>query len=1175
MKKLLYILILTPVLALAQSQDQNYVKSTTYKQATTTAIGTPTIQQANVQISYFDGLGRPIQQVAHKQAANGKDIVTHIEYDALGRQTKDYLPFTRTASLNYTSSANTDVISYYGSNYQTSVAFSEKLLESSPLNRVLKQAAPGDAWAMNSGHEIKLDYQTNGENEVKLFKATATWNAATKLYDISLVQNNFYAENQLYKSITKDENWTTGNNNTTQEFKNKEGQVVLKRTFNNSEAHDTYYVYDPFGNLTYVIPPLAAANPNANLDALCYQYKYDNRNRLVEKKLPSKQWEFIVYDKLDRPVATGPHVFPFSNVPTGDGALGWLVTKYDAFGRVAYTVWFNGKPASASGRNTLQTIFNTATTFFDNKASTTSIDNVPIAYTNNVEPTNAYKLLTINYYDDYSFPHANLIDTNVPGATLATNVKGLPTGSWVRVLQEASNTNAELSYVLYDTKYRPVRNYTKNYLGGYTRVDTSLDWAGKVLQTVTKHKRTGNDAENTITETFTYTPQDRLLTHKHQINSQAQETLTENSYDELGQLILKTTGGGLQDVDYRYNIRGWLTAINDEELAVSQDGFVNPGEGDLFAFKISYDDVLNPLGGTIALYNGNIAETFWKTSTDNTERQYGYEYDKLNRLTKANFIKDPFYGGDEAGGYDETLQYDKNGNITFLDRMGKIQSDSQPIDQLTYTYDGNQLMEVYDASTSPQGFNDGNTSGDDYDYDENGNMVFDKNKGIESITYNHLNLPIQIQFANGNNIKYLYNAVGQKVNKLVKTGEEYANTDYLSGFQYRSSYTNTQGDQSTATLQYFPHAEGYVQHIEGKFFYVYNYTDHLGNIRLSYTYDENTGLIKIMEENHYYPFGLKHDSYNTNRLGYSSYTDEDEITSYVLDEQPKFVGDGTYNYKYNGKEYEDELGKNTYAYGWRDYDPAIGRFNKVDRFAEKYYDKTPYSYAGNNPIYFIDVQGDSLDIGGNMKNSFKDISSLLPKKYQNRLSYDDNGKVSFNTDGLKTKTDKDGNISFKNGDVDFANKLINGSDKYLYENTKVTTVRSGKINSVKNDDGTYSMTLTDIRNESDYETDSFIDNVFSNTPYHSNQTGNWTESVTSTEYFSDSMVKIPREGYDGQISMHPNIFTPKLVRSDIIRHAVKEAYYRTSEKLPYSAAHSKAAGGTMSKGTFVGDKKIY
>lgn len=1028
MNKILYTLLFIPILALAQSQDQNYVKSTTYKKETSLgAVDVTNPANAVVQVSYFDGLGRPIQQVAHKQAANGKDIVTHMEYDNLGRQTKDYLPFTRTASLTYTdaNSALTAIDGFYATyNGGTSNPFSEKLLESSPLNRVLKQAAPGDTWAMNNGHEIKFDYQTNEEDEVKLFKATATWNAALKLYDISLVQNNFYTENQLYKSITKDENWTTGNNKTTQEFKNKEGQVVLKRTFNNSEAHDTYYVYDQFGNLTYVIPPLAAANPSENLDALCYQYKYDNRNRLVEKKLPGKQWEFIVYNKVDLPVATGPAFSPFNDA--APGTSGWMITKYDALSRVAYTGWYDGlyEPATSTGRKTFQDMMNNIgenwyVSLHSNNYSY-PIDNISTTYTNGVYPNDdiLYKLLTINYYDDYLFPHAGLMDTNVPGATLATNVKGLPTGSWVRVLESASDTNAELSYVLYDTKYRPVSNYTKNHLGGYTRVDTSLDWVGKVMQTITKHKRTNSDSENTITETFTYTPQDRLLTHKHQINSQAEETLTENSYDELGQLILKTTGSNLQDVDYRYNIRGWLTAINDEELAASQDGFVNPGEGDLFAFKISYDDVLNPLGNTTALYNGNIAETFWKTSTDNAERQYGYEYDALNRLTKANFIKDPFYGGDEVDMFNETLMYDPNGNITFLDRMGKIQSDSQPIDQLVYTYDGNQLKKVRDDSNSPQGFNDGVDEAEEYSYDPNGNMVFDKNKGIQLIKYNHLNLPTQILFENNNNIEYLYNAVGQKVKKKVKTGEEYAHTDYLGGFQYRSSYTSAQGDQSEATLQYFPHAEGYVQHVEGEFFYVYNYTDHLGNIRLSYTFDYASGLIKIMEENHYYPFGLKHDSYNTNRLGYSSYIDEEEITHIVLGEMPKFVGDGSYNYKYNGKELQDELGLNMYDYGARNYDPALGRWMNIDPLAETSRRWSPYTYVYNNPLRFIDPDGMQADDIFEIDKKGK-ITQIEADGEDIIVLLDDNGK----------RTDKTQNIGndaqLVNGDNNLQALIVN------------------------------------------------------------------------------------------------------------------------------------------------------
>ena len=64
MKKIIYLLTLIPFLALGQSPDQNWVKTITYKQPTATPIANPDVSVANVQVSYFDGLGRPIQQVA-------------------------------------------------------------------------------------------------------------------------------------------------------------------------------------------------------------------------------------------------------------------------------------------------------------------------------------------------------------------------------------------------------------------------------------------------------------------------------------------------------------------------------------------------------------------------------------------------------------------------------------------------------------------------------------------------------------------------------------------------------------------------------------------------------------------------------------------------------------------------------------------------------------------------------------------------------------------------------------------------------------------------------------------------------------------------------------------------------------------------------------------------------
>lgn len=69
------------------------------------------------------------------------------------------------------------------------------------------------------------------------------------------------------------------------------------------------------------------------------------------------------------------------------------------------------------------------------------------------------------------------------------------------------------------------------------------------------------------------------------------------------------------------------------------------------------------------------------------------------------------------------------------------------------------------------------------------------------------------------------------------------------------------------------------------------------------------------------------------------------------------------NYQtFQGQEEEKELGKNTYAFQWRDYDPAIARFNKIDRFAEKYENTTPYHFSANNPIFFREIKGDSINV---------------------------------------------------------------------------------------------------------------------------------------------------------------------------------------------------------------------
>jgi RHS repeat-associated protein len=190
--------------------------------------------------------------------------------------------------------------------------------------------------------------------------------------------------------------------------------------------------------------------------------------------------------------------------------------------------------------------------------------------------------------------------------------------------------------------------------------------------------------------------------------------------------------------------------------------------------------------------------------------------------------------------------------------------------------------------------------------------------------------------------------------------------EYLGGYQYLKPTAS-----SSTTLQFFPTAEGYVEPASS-FKYVFQYKDHLGNVRLSYKDSDGNGSIassEILEENNYYPFGLKH-------MGYGPA---------IVSTNPGL------KYKYNGKELQDEIGLGVYAYGWRDYDPAIGRFLKIDRFAEKYMERTPYNYAANNPVYYVDVAGDSLYV--THRKGFLGLGGKETLKYENGNLYNRDGSA--------------------------------------------------------------------------------------------------------------------------------------------------------------------------------------
>ena len=305
------------------TQALNYIVANTIIEENVTIegeINNLTADQLDRTVEYFDGLGRPIQSVIVQGSPDKNDVVAPVAYDQFGRQVYDYLPYvlkdTDTSDGSYKSNALKGPTGYSDSKqylfYQSigevaddPAPFALKKFEPSPLNRVLEQGAPGAAWQPNQGdglgHTIKFSYLVNDALTVRL------WTIQGGLPRSAA----YYAGGKLTAQGTIDEE-----SNETIEYTDKLGRVVLKEVESNGAGGNprwlrTYYVYDDFNNLRYVFPPKATDElgegdfeptsiDNAVLKNLVFQYKYDERQRMIMKKVPGAEPVYMVYDEFDR-----------------------------------------------------------------------------------------------------------------------------------------------------------------------------------------------------------------------------------------------------------------------------------------------------------------------------------------------------------------------------------------------------------------------------------------------------------------------------------------------------------------------------------------------------------------------------------------------------------------------------------------------------------------------------------------------------------------------------------------------------------------------------------------------------------------------------------------------------------------------------------------------------------
>ena len=791
-----------------------------------------------VDNAYYDGLGRLIQDVGVAASPSGADFISHYSYDHKGREATRLLPFSYANNGDFIHNAGYKANTFHDDDF----AATTQRFDNSPLDRIVRQFKPGEVYQGETPHFIAEEYGLNVTEEVRLLSLDNNG---------ALTTSGYHPVATLRKQTTTNED-----GNQTILFTDSDGRTILSRGIIDSDTNtyaDTYYVYDAKKRLRWVVSPMGSdllidehtyAVTNDLATKYCYIYLYDDEDRIIERHIPGREPIYYTYDEAGRLASTYDATLQ---------ALGLTQQfTYDHLDRLVRTYYAEG------------------TTDHDQH---------------------------ISIYDTYPGIAAPFVAVEgvVGSADLANSTRGLLTFERINEVYDEANASSQAlcRTYYYDQRDRVVQTVTMYPDGITCRTSNQFDYVGNPLTTIEQY--TYSDGETlSIRTSRTFDSRSRQLTEQTTINNSVVNT-TLFSYDELSRVSQLTLNDRLR-IYTSYNLQGWVTRISAHKASpINGDYSISP----FFRESLTYYEPDN--AATTPCYSGNIAEQRWtRSGVANIFEEFGYTYDRLGRLTSAQYREPELLNIVASDQYGESLIYDKNSNILSFDR-----TNNNTANHVIYHYSGNRIMAI----------SNGNIGLGEFQYDGRGNITYYPEQDLQ-ISYNLCNLPKQLSRGYAPLVNYAYLADGTKYKAQGADGDGFVYTGSLR-WRLKDGVLTPESVAITGGRAVCDSTDTWAAN--------YYICDHLGSVRT--VTDENGTVLA-----------------NYDYLPYGTDMSRDAAAADVTD------------YRFTGKEVQRDFGANLYD-SFARFQHNNGRFLSIDPKAESFYHISPYAYCAGNPVNLVDPDG--------------------------------------------------------------------------------------------------------------------------------------------------------------------------------------------------------------------------